>query len=51
MPTDHLMYALTWAMLCVTLGVMARQVVFFPRKHRKMIGDNKHLWKAVTREA
>ncbi|GAX79436.1 hypothetical protein CEUSTIGMA_g6877.t1 [Chlamydomonas eustigma] len=49
MPSDHMMYAATWAMLCVGLGVMARQVVFYPRKYRKMIGHtNKEHWKSVS---
>ncbi len=50
MPMDHMMYALTWASLCLGLAVMARQVVFFPRKHNKMIGEvNREHWKKVTR--
>lgn len=51
MPTDHMMYAATWAALCVTLGFMARQAVFFPSKRRRIIGDSRQAWKSVaTRE-
>lgn len=53
MPIDHTMYALTWATLCVVLAFMARQVVFFPRKYNKIIGNNnnKQIWKTVTRDS
>lgn len=51
MPVDHMMYSLTWATLCLALGLMARQVVFFPRKYRRIIDvSNKKIWKNVTRD-
>jgi hypothetical protein len=50
MPTDHMMYAATWAALCITLGFMARQAVFFPVKHRRIIDSRNaaDAWKAVS---
>ena len=51
MPSDHLAYAATWAMLCVSLGLMARHAVFFPKRHRRIIqGNNKDLWSHVTKQ-
>lgn len=40
MPSDHLTYALTWASLCIGLGVMAHRVIFYPPKTFKMVGAN-----------
>lgn len=49
MPSDHMAYAATWAMLCLSLGLMARHAVFFPRRHRRIIhGNNKNLWAHVV---
>lgn len=39
MPQDHINYAMTWAVLCVVLAVMARQAILSPPKSIRMVGE------------
>ena len=51
MPSDHMMYSTTWAMLCLSLGLMARSAVFYPRKYRKLIhANNQTHWQGVVKQ-
>lgn len=38
MPEDHLIYAGTWASLCLVLGLMARHAIKRPHKLYRLVG-------------
>lgn len=41
MPQDHLIYAGTWAALCVALGLMARHVIVKPARMLRLVGTQR----------
>ena len=52
MPTDHVIYGVTWISLCVVLGGMAAKAAFRPARGVRIINvNNKDLWNSVNGEA